>query len=136
MFHRYCSSYCINEWQSSICISHQNIESGCRETSGRRPAADCTDWRGLEKAGVVTAVIDGAPWKQGFIDFHCEAAVRILDFPHAGQRIGPFGDTVFGEGTPMSRVWLRERLHSLKHEGSTQVLVELRKLQAAHARDL
>jgi len=45
-----------------------------------------THRRGVETAGQVGAVMDGAEWGQGFVDFHRPDAVRILDFPHgAGQ---------------------------------------------------
>jgi hypothetical protein len=92
-----------------------------------------TDRRGLENAGLVAAVSDGAEWEQKFIDFHREDALRILDFPHAGERISPFGAVVFGEGTPESKVWLEERLHALKHDGPAEVLAELRELQKGYA---
>src|SRR5207249_3938535 len=42
--------------------------------------------RRLENAAQVAAVSDGAEWIQGWIDFHCPHATRILDFPHAAQR--------------------------------------------------
>ncbi len=42
-----------------------------------------TQRRGTETAGVVCAVVDGAPWIQDFIDWHHPNAVRILDWPHA-----------------------------------------------------
>jgi len=47
--------------------------------------------RGLENATGVGAVMDGADWLQGFVDYHCPEAVRILDFPHAGEHISPIG---------------------------------------------
>lgn len=40
--------------------------------------------RGVERAaemGQVGAVMDGAEWQQGFVDYHCPGAVRVLDFP-------------------------------------------------------
>jgi hypothetical protein len=89
--------------------------------------------RGLERAGVVAAVSAGAEWIQKFIDFHRADAVRILDFPHAAERLTPFGDVLYGEGTAASRLWLTERLHTLKHEGPAALLVELRTLHESHA---
>ena len=53
--------------------------------------------RAVEQAQAVAAVMDGAEWEQGFVDFHCPQAVRILDFPHATQRL-----------TAVSRVKLQE----------------------------
>lgn len=46
--------------------------------------------RGLERAGRVGAVVDGADWCQTFIDYHYPAAVRIRDLPHAAEHLTPF----------------------------------------------
>jgi hypothetical protein len=88
--------------------------------------------RGVEKAGEVAAVMDGAEWQQGFVDYHCSRAVRILDFPHAGQRIGQVGEVLWGEGNPRTQEWTRERLHQLKHQGPEDILSELGELQTEH----
>jgi hypothetical protein len=84
--------------------------------------------RGVEKAHAVGAVMDGAEWEQGFIDYHCPQAVRILDFPHAGQRIGQVEQVLWGEGSSEASQWTAERLHQLKHQGPSQILSELRQL--------
>jgi hypothetical protein len=55
--------------------------------------------RGVETAGQVAIVSDGAEWIQGFVDYHCPEALRILDFPHAAERICQLGDVVLGEGS-------------------------------------
>jgi len=88
--------------------------------------------RGLEKSRQVAAVMDGAEWEQGFVDYHCPQAVRILDFPHAGQRIGQIGQVIWGEGSPQAGQWTIERLHQLKHQGPTAILTELSELKAQH----
>jgi hypothetical protein len=88
--------------------------------------------RGLENACQVAAVMDGAEWEQGFVDYHCPQAVRILDFPHAGQRIGQIGHVLWGEGSPQAIQWTTERLHQLKHQGPTAMLTELSELKAKH----
>jgi hypothetical protein len=41
--------------------------------------------RGIEAAGSVAAVVDGAEWCQTFIDLHAPEATRILDFAHAAS---------------------------------------------------
>ena len=88
--------------------------------------------RGVENAGRVAAVMDGAEWEQRFVDFHCPQAIRILDFPHAAERLSQVGGAIWGEHNPTSQAWLEQRLHSLKHEGPRDVLVELRHLEAQH----
>jgi hypothetical protein len=90
-----------------------------------------THARGLEHSAQVAALMDGADWLQGLVDHHCPRAVRILDFAHAGQRIGEIGQALFG-ATPQAQVWTEQWLHSLKHEGPEPLLAELRTQQAHH----
>lgn len=85
--------------------------------------------RGVERAKDVVAVMDGADWEQGFVDFHCPQAVRILDFPHAAEHINRIGEYLHGERTAESQAWLQERLRCLKHEGPDPLLLEFEKLQ-------
>lgn len=89
--------------------------------------------RGVENAGRVAAVMDGAEWEQRFVDFHCPHAIRILDFPHAAERLSQVGGAIWGENGPITQAWLQQRLHSLKHAGPQDVLAELRDLAAQHA---
>ena len=98
----------------------------------RRLALVETHQRGVEKAEVIAAVTDGAEWEQGFIDFHCPQAVRILDFPHAGERVSQIGQTLWGQDTDPTKTWLAEQLHSLKHTGPEALLSELKLLEQQH----
>jgi len=88
--------------------------------------------RGVENAGQVASVMDGSDWLQSFTDYHRPDAVRILDFPHAGEHIGKVGEFLYGEDTPQAQEWLKERLHRLKHEGPEPLFAELHQLQAQH----
>ena len=88
--------------------------------------------RGVENAQQVAAVMDGADWEQGFVDFHCPQAIRILDFAHAAQHLNVIGECLHGEHTPESQAWLRERTHRLKHDGPEHLLVELGQLQGKY----
>src|SRR5438874_2257422 len=54
--------------------------------------------RGVEKAGVVCAVTDGADWIQKFVDVHRHDAVRILDFAHAMEKVAEVGKTIEEQG--------------------------------------
>jgi hypothetical protein len=87
-----------------------------------------TQRRGVETAQLVAAVTDGAEWIPKFVDFHRHDAVRILDFPHAGEHLNAVGQAVWGEGSTQSQSWLETQLHSLKHEGPGPVLAEVRRL--------
>ena len=85
--------------------------------------------RGVENAKEVAAIMDGADWEQGFTDYHCPRATRILDFPHAAEHVNGIGEFLHGEHTPESHAWLKERLHRLKHEGPDGLLLEFQYLQ-------
>jgi hypothetical protein len=82
--------------------------------------------RRVETAGQIATVSDGAEWIQGFIDFHCPDATRILDFPHAAQRICQIGEAVLGADHASLRAWQTRQLHELKHHDTTGVLDHLR----------
>lgn len=98
----------------------------------RRLALVETQVRGVERAGTIAAVTDGAEWEQGFIDFHCPQAVRILDFPHAAERVSAIGQTLWGPESETTKTWLGEQLHGLKHAGPDELLAELGGLRAQH----
>src|SRR5262245_52110018 len=88
--------------------------------------------RYLEKASQIAAVNDGAEWIQGFVDYHCPEAVRIVDFAHAAERICQIGDVVLGEGSAATLRWREEHLHQLKHRGASDLLASLRTFAADH----
>ena len=75
---------------------------------------------------------DGAQWIEHLADYHSQDSLRILDFPHGGQRVGEIGQVLWGLGTPESSQWISNKLHQLKHDGPAQLLVELSALQEKH----
>ena len=87
-----------------------------------------TQQRGVETAGAVGFVTDGSEWLQKFADHHRADAVRILDFPHAGEHIAAVGQASWGEGSPEATSWLKAQLHELKHSGPDQVVAEVQRL--------
>ncbi len=92
-----------------------------------------THRRGVERAGAVAAVTDGSEWLQKFLDHHCYHAIRILDFPHAGEHLNAVGQGQWGVGSNEAQDWLVAQLHQLKHTGPEPVLAEVRRLMALHA---
>lgn len=91
-----------------------------------------TQRRGIENAGKVGAVQDGAAWLQGFTDYHRPDALRILDFAHATEYINKIGQATFGANSAELVAWLEKQLHQLKHTGPDQLLIELNRLVNAH----
>jgi len=84
--------------------------------------------RGIEHAKEVAAIMDGAEWEQGFTDYHCPHATRILDFPHAAEHVNGIGEALLGEHTPESQAWLSDHLHRLKQDGANELLLEFHQL--------
>src|SRR5579864_458006 len=89
-----------------------------------------TQRRGVEQAGEVCAVQDGAEWLQGLVDYHRADAVRILDFAHAAEYVNEIGQAVQAAGGRLPARWLEGVLHRLKHQGPQRVLKHLAWLTA------
>jgi hypothetical protein len=79
----------------------------------------------------VCAVTDGALWLQDLVDLHRPDAVRILDFPHAAQRISDIVEALRQAGCALPPDALKRSLHILKHRGPRPLLRLLTKLQAS-----
>lgn len=113
-------------------VHTRNLSYFSRKTTAQefqRLALVETHRRGVENAKEVAAIMDGADWEQGFTDYHCLRAVRILDFAHAAEHVNLIGEALLGEHTPESQAWLQKRLHRLKHEGPKKLLGEFQGLQ-------
>jgi hypothetical protein len=88
--------------------------------------------RGLTLARQVVAVNDGAEWIQRVIDLHCPEAVRIVDFPHAAQRLSAIATAVWGEGQADGQTWFVTQRQHLRHAGPEPVLAAIHQLCAEH----
>ena len=90
--------------------------------------------RGVETAERVVGVVDGAEWCQRFLDAHRIGAVRILDFPHAAQRLSDVADAVWG-ARETGRVWAAEQRAELRDGTAERVLEAIRALPVDAAPD-
>jgi hypothetical protein len=88
--------------------------------------------RGVDQAEQVCAVMDGAEWIDGFVDWQRADALRILDFAHAAEYVSSIGQLAQAAGTALPDNWLQQQLHELKHVGPGSVLLELRRLRELH----
>ena len=88
--------------------------------------------RGIERAGRVGAVVDGAEWCQTVIDLHYPEAVRILDFSHAAGYLLAIGQTEGPEGPLLTEAERARLLERFKHTDPSAVLQDLRDLVADH----
>ena len=94
-----------------------------------------THHRGLENAGEVAAVMDGADWLQQLTDYHCPKALRILDFAHAAQHIAEVAQALWSQTSQTSQTsadilaWTQQWTESLQAKGPRPLLAELRRLR-------
>lgn len=84
--------------------------------------------RGVERAGKVCAIQDGAEWLQGFVQTHRQDALRILDFAHAAGRFSQIAQQITAAGGHLPASWLDGVLHRLKDEGPERVLHHVSRL--------
>lgn len=113
----------------SVTTTHLSYFSRMTEsTTFAHQALDEVQRRGIEQAGRVGAVVDGAVWIQGFIDLHAPEAGRILDFPHAASYVQTIGIT-----TGQNAETIAQLRHALKHQGASAILPPLREWVEFHA---
>lgn len=89
--------------------------------------------RGVETAGCVAGVVDGAEWCQQFLQAHRPDAVRILDFPHAAQRLSDVAEAVWGPGE-VARTWAATQRTALREGDPAAVLAAICALPLAEPR--
>lgn len=65
--------------------------------------------RGVESAGEVVALGDGAVWIWKSFAHHYPGAVQILDFFHASQHLNEVARAWYGEGTEKAKRWVEAR---------------------------
>lgn len=90
--------------------------------------------RGVERAGRVALVVDGAEWEQIFGDTHCPTATRILDFPHGAQRLSDVAEAVWGTHQT-GQTWAAAQRAELRDGTPEAVLAALRALPLTDAHD-
>jgi hypothetical protein len=94
-----------------------------------------THRRGVETAGRVAAVGDGAVWLQGFVDVHRPDAIRILDSPHALEHLSEAAAACLGEGTAAAHAWGHAQRTELLTGDPALVLAALAALEPAPGRE-
>jgi hypothetical protein len=61
--------------------------------------------RGVERAGQVVILGDGALWIWKLAEEHFPEAIEILDFWHASEWVWKVAKTVWGQGSPKATAW-------------------------------
>ena len=78
--------------------------------------------RGIDAAGEVIVLGDGAEWIWNLADEHFPQATQILDWYHASERIWELGRALYGETSPRGTAWVAQQL-TLLAAGDVQRLV-------------
>jgi hypothetical protein len=87
---------------------------------GRRLALEAHR-RGLEGAGHIAVLGDGAAWIWALAAEHFPGALHIVDWFHASERIWALGRALYGQETPETAAWVETQLGRLA-QGQAAVL--------------
>ncbi|HEY1348522.1 MAG TPA: hypothetical protein VGF67_02710 [Ktedonobacteraceae bacterium] len=88
--------------------------------------------RGVDQAKQVCAVMDGAEWIDGFLDWQCPNTWRVLDFAHAAEYVNAIGQLAQADGSLLPPHWVSKQLPELKRQGPCTLLAEVRRLRERH----
>ena len=80
---------------------------------------------GVEQAGEVVMLGDGAEWIWNLTAMHFPDAVQILDFYHACEYIHEVADAHYGEDSKLGRRWAQRHKRRLLQEGPEPLLRSL-----------
>lgn len=105
---------------------------------GRRLALEAHR-RGLEGAGLVAVLGDGAEWIWQLAAEHFPDATQIVDWFHASERMWALGRALFGAETSETPAWVEQQLARLAQGQAARLATEWRTLpcrgEAATVRD-
>lgn len=86
--------------------------------------------RGLEKAGRVVFIADGAPWLWNLAEEHFYGAVQIVDYYHAAEHLGNLAKILHPEEEAERKRWLTPMVKALWKGKLDQVISRLDSLPA------
>jgi len=92
------------------------VTAGNHEAAGRM-LRRMSDQVGFRQADERIALIDGAPWIRNQIEFHGLTGDIGLDFYHLQDYAQKTRRAVFGEASPEGQRWVRDVMHTFKHDG-------------------
>jgi hypothetical protein len=101
-----------------------------RCASGQRLALEAHR-RGLEGAGQVAVLGDGAEWIWQLAAEHFPQATQIVDWFHASERIWELGRALFGAGTTQTTAWVEGQLARLARGEAARLAAEWQHLSGS-----
>jgi hypothetical protein len=82
--------------------------------------------RGLNRAGQVVMLGDGAPWVWNLADLHFPGAVQIVDFYHAAEHLSGIASLLYPEDEPARTAWFGRARKRLKKGKVLELIAELK----------
>ena len=92
------------------------------EEFGRRIYAEAAR-RGVERAGKVVVLGDGAIWIWNLTEEHFYGAIQIVDLYHAREHLWSTGKLLYGFDTTKTKGWVRDRCFELD-DGDIEALLK------------
>lgn len=86
---------------------------------------------GVENAGDVACLGDGAIWIWRSFAHHYPKAVQILDYYHASEHLGTVANAWYGEGTDAAKQWVKARQADLLSDCVESVIRSMRSWRPA-----
>jgi hypothetical protein len=88
---------------------------------------------GVELAGEVVVIGDGAEWIWNVAAHHYPQATQVVDYWHACEHIHALGRAYYGEGSPQGQRWARGHCRALKSAGAGKLLGALARMKPKQA---
>jgi hypothetical protein len=87
--------------------------------------------RGIEKAGKVAVIGDGAPWIWNLADVHFDGAIQIIDNFHAKEHCWGIGKEILNTDKEKMRSWVKARINELDQGKIEELMGALKELSPA-----
>jgi hypothetical protein len=116
----------------------EGLDEGCqaRYVAASEPAARFGErlyltaaQTGVEQAGEVVIVGDGAEWIWNLARHHYPEATHIVDYWHACEHLYALAQAIYGEGNVNGKRWAREHCRGLKARGPAGLLGALKRMK-------
>lgn len=85
--------------------------------------------RGLETAGRVVIIGDGAPWIWNLADLHFPHAVQVVDYYHAAEHLGKLSRLLYSDDEARRKHWYKRMRKKLSKGKVGTIICELRRLK-------
>jgi hypothetical protein len=112
--------------ERDVTLSRHSYQAGLwdADTLGRYQYAEALR-RGVDRCAKLSVVNDGALWIERVTGTNFPAAVQVVDWTHASERLWDVGKALFGEGTTATTRWVDGQRDALWNGQVAAVLADL-----------